>query len=218
MGVAMRAEPSFGEQKGMMQAPHVVKVLGDYYMFYGIGNNIAMAKSADGKTFARQLKGGRSGLLPDFKDTRDIMVLPVDGLFYGYFTAYPGPVYARTSTDLWNWSDPPEQVAYGGSVGTSGTMAQCPFVYYHKDSGYYYLFRTQGYGHNDPAEVIPPLSTIYRSKDPKQFGIHTDQYMVGTVPVAAPEIFDHQGQTYLAGLAADLQGIYIVRLKWVPKP
>ena len=176
-----------------------------------------MAKSQDGETFARQLNNGHSRLFPDFKHTRDIMVLNVAGTYYGYFTAYPGPVYVRTSNDLHDWSDPPEQVAYGGSVGTSGTAAQCPFVYYHGASGYYYLFRTQGYGVADPKEKIPPLSSVYRSKDPTQFGIHTDRYLVCQLPVAAPEIIEHEGQTYLAALLPDLQGIRMVRLKWAPK-
>src|SRR5271156_4286361 len=55
MGIAMMADPNFGETEGGLQAPFVLKEGSDYYMFYGTWEHIAMAKSEDGKTFARQL-------------------------------------------------------------------------------------------------------------------------------------------------------------------
>lgn len=55
MGIAMMADPNFGETEGGLQAPFVLKEKSNYYMFYGDFEHIALAKSMDGKTFARQL-------------------------------------------------------------------------------------------------------------------------------------------------------------------
>jgi hypothetical protein len=65
MGIAMMADPNFGETEGGLQAPFVLREGSDYYMFYGNWEQIAMAKSKDGKTFARQLMpDGKSGQMP----------------------------------------------------------------------------------------------------------------------------------------------------------
>jgi hypothetical protein len=104
-------------------------------------------------------------------------------------------------------------VAFGGKAGTGFTSAECPFVWYHAASGYYYMFRTQVYGN-------PGRSTVYASKDPANFGINDDRFLVGTLPVAAPEIIEHEGQTYIAGLLPSLKGIRIAKLEWetITKP
>jgi hypothetical protein len=41
---------------------------------------------------------------------------------------------------------------------------------------------------------------------------------VTTLPVAAPEIIQHDGRWYLAALRPDLKGIQITGLEWVPAP
>jgi hypothetical protein len=117
---------------------------------------------------------------------------------------------ARTSKDMIHWSAP-HRVAYVGSAGNGKYSAECPFVYYHKPSGYYYLLRTQSYGER-------ARSTIYRSKNPLDFGKDNDPYMVGVMPYAAPEIIESEGGTYIAVLLPNLKGIQIARLKFAPKP
>ncbi len=77
------------------------------------------------------------------------------------------------------------------------------------DSGCYYLFRTQRY-RNDPQ------TSVYRSKDPLDFGVEDDKYLVCTLPVAAPEIIKHDGQYYIASLLPNLKGIRIAPLSWAP--
>jgi hypothetical protein len=216
MGIAMEADPNFGETEGGLQAPYVIRHNGEYLMFYGDWEHISLAKGVDGKTFARQLMAdGKSGMFTEGigNNTRDPMVLPIGDLFYLYYTAYPnrmGADYLRTSKDLRTWSAS-KKVAFGGAAGTNPYSAECPFVYYHRSSGYYYLFRTQRYGEN-------AQSSVYRSKDPADFGVQNDQYLVGTVPYAAPEIIDCQGQTYIAVLLPGLKGIQIAKLKFAPKP
>jgi hypothetical protein len=46
------------------------------------------------------------------------------------------------------------------------------------------------------------------------FGINDDRFLVGMLPVAAPEIIEHDGQTYIASLLPSLKGIRIARLEW----
>lgn len=215
MGIAMMADPNFGETEGGLQAPYVLKVGSDYYMFYGTWEHIAVAKGKDGKTFARQLlPDGTSGMFTEGigANTRDPMVLKVRSLYYIYYTAYPerhGADYVRTSKDLIHWS-PSARVAFGGSEGSGPGSAECPFVYYDKASGYYYLLRNQRYGQN-------AQFTVYRSKDPKDFGKDDDKDLVETMPYAAPEIVEFEGQAYLAVLMPNLKGIEIAKLKWAPK-
>lgn len=216
MGIAMEADPNFGETEGGLQAPYVMRYRGEYLMFYGDFEHICLARGMDGKTFARQLgPDGKSGMFSEGlgDNTRDPMVLRIGDLFYLYYTAYPnrmGADYVRTSPDLRTWS-PSKKVAAGGAAGTNPYSAECPFVYRHQASGFYYLFRTQRYGENSQ-------TSIYRSKDPADFGVDNDKYLVGTIPFAAPEIIDHEGQTYIAALLPSLKGIQVARLKFAPKP
>ncbi len=215
MGIAMEADSSFGETPGGLQAPHVVKLGAEYVMFYGDWENICKARSVDGKTFARQLEpNGKSGMFTEGPgaNTRDPMMLRVGNLYHIYYTAHKdkqGTDYVRTSRDLKAWS-PSKKVAFGGAAGTGPWSAECPFVYYHKPSGYYYLFRTQRYGPNHQ-------TSVYRSKNSTDFGINDDRYLVGTLPVAAPEIVEHEGQLYIAALLPTLKGIQIAKLKFAPK-
>jgi hypothetical protein len=216
MGIAMEADPNFGETEGGLQAPYVVKEGSEYLMFYGDWEHIALAKSADGKTFARQLgPDGKSGMFTHGigANTRDPMVLKIGETFHLYYTAYPerrGADYVRTSKDLKTWT-PAKEVASGGSAGTGPGAAECPFVYFHKASNYYYLFRTQHYAEK-------PQSSVYRSRNPLDFGVESDEYLVGTIPCAAPEIIEYDGHIYIAALLPNLKGIRIAKLKWAPKP
>jgi hypothetical protein len=175
-----------------------------------------MAMSKDGKTFARQLMPGKvSGMFGEQpgSNTRDPMVLKIGSLYYCYYTASPngqGVDYARTSKDMVHWSSS-QKVAYGGSPGNGPWSAECPFVYFHKASGYYYLLRNQFYGEH-------AKFTVYRSKNPLDFGKNNDRNIVETMPYAAPEIIESGGQTYLAVLLPNLKGIQIAKLKFAKKP
>jgi hypothetical protein len=221
MGIAMMADPNFGETEGGLQAPFVIKEGSDYYMFYGNWEKIALAKSKDGKTFARQLMpDGKSGLFGEDAghNTRDPMVIKIGSLYHIYYTAFQdgrGIDFTRTSKDLVHWSDS-QKVAYGGSAGDGPSSAECPFVYYDKTSGYYYLLRNQYYGHNSHNGQDAQFK-VYRSKDPLDFGKGDDHDLVETMPFAAPEIIESEGKTYLAVLLPNLKGIQVARLKWVPK-
>jgi hypothetical protein len=211
MGIAMMTDPGFGETEGGTQAPFVLKEDSNYYMFYGDWEHIALAQSRDGKTFARQLMpNGHSALFGEKPgNTRDPMVLKIGQIYYCYYTASTGGMgidYVRTSKDKIHWSNP-RKVAFGGSQGDGPFSAECPFVYYHKASGYYYLLRNQYYGAN-------AQFAVYRSKNPLDFGQDSDRYLVETMPYAAPEIVNANGQLYIAVLLPNLKGVQIARLKF----
>jgi hypothetical protein len=215
MGIAMQADVKLGEQKGGLQAPHVIRVGKLYYMFYGDWRRICLAKSEDGKNFKRVLNENRQ---PDlftgpYNNTRDAMVLVKDKKYYCYYTGHLaeqnlGAGFCRTSNDLRTWSEP-VMVAAGGRASGTKYSAECPHVVYRRDTGLYYLFRTQRYGRNN-------ISSIYASPDPLNFGVNDDRYFIGTLPVAAPEIVKHNGRYYIAALLPSLKGIRIAKLKWVP--
>ena len=59
--------------------------------------------------------------------------------------------------------------------------------------------------------------SVYRSKDPLDFGKGSDRYLVETMPYAAPEIIESDGQLYLAVLLPNLKGIQIAKLTFAPK-
>lgn len=212
MGIAMQADPSLGETPGGLQAPHVIRHDGRFWMFYGDWVHICLATSQDGITFKREIGlDGRTAMFAEGPDdnTRDPMVTRIGDRWYCYYTAFPndrGAVYARTSTDLRTWSDA-KIVAFGGRAGEGRYASECPHVV--TLDGYHYLFRTQHYGTEEQ-------TSVYRSKDPLDFGINDDRCFVCTLPIAAPEIVFAGGRMYIAWLLPSLKGIQVARLEWTP--
>jgi hypothetical protein len=181
-------------------------------MLYGDWVSIRRATSRDGKRFQRVLEPRGGALFSEGPvcNTRDPMLIDVNGTWHCYYTAHPegrGAVYCRTSRDLARWS-PSVRVAAGGEAGEGPYAAECPHVVFR--GGFFYLFRTQRYAPD-------PETRVYRSADPLAFGIDDDRQLVGVLPVAAPEIVTHQGEDYLAALLTDLRGIRITRLRWRPQ-
>ncbi len=221
-GVVMTADTALGETAGGLQAPHVVLHNNLYYMAYGDWNNICFAVSYDGKTFTRVIREtGNTGAFCEHPgaNTRDAMLLKIGDEWLCYYTAFPpatppaektskGYVFVRRSRDLYNWSDSCV-VAYGGQAGHNIWSCECPHVVAY--DGAYYLFRTQRYGPD-------ALTTVYASPNPYHFGIDNDQYLVGELNVAAPEIIIHQGSYFIAALDPNYDGIRIAPLKWIPQP
>jgi hypothetical protein len=216
VGIAMQGDPSVGEPVGGLQAPHVLSVGSTYHMVYGDFTDICHATSSDGKSFTRVLgPDGRVGMFNDSDGdpaagTRDPMILPDGDHLIVYDTASPnltGADYAHTTTDFSTFG-PSTMVARGGSTGSGGASAECPFVVSLK--GMYYLFRTQRYG-------ADAQTTVYRSPDPMSFGIDDDSYEIETLPVAAPEIVHDGDDWYIAYLLPSLQGIQLAKLAWDPQ-
>jgi hypothetical protein len=216
MGIVMRADPALGETLGGLQSPFVFRAGDAFQMLYGDFQSIARARSTDGKSFERQPQRGISGLFGDGPqvNTRDPMTLEIGGVWHVYYTASletgsarrVAGIYCRTSHDLNRWSKP-TLVAIGGAAGHDGGAMECPFVT--KRGDWYYLFTTQLYRN--------PSTNVYRSKDPLYFAIEDDSGLVATLPVAAPEILEHDGRQYIAALMPELDGIRVAPLEWVEK-
>jgi hypothetical protein len=219
-GIAMEADTSLGEEKAGLQAPFVLKERNIYYMFYGDWNRICLASSSDGKNFSRVLNNNGNPALfsGPMYNTRDAMVLKTKGIFYCYYTAHlkendktdqpKSAVFCRTSKDIHNWSEP-VVVSRGGSAAKQtnwfGGDSECPFVIKIKDR--YILFRNQLYGKNS-------LNTQYSSTNPLDFGVDNDDFKIGQLPVAAPEVIKVKGQYYIVALKPALDGIRVAKLKF----
>jgi sucrose-6-phosphate hydrolase SacC (GH32 family) len=181
-------------------------------MFYGDWTHICHATSRDGKTFERVADAqGQTGLFGEGADAnaRDPMVLRVGDLFHCYYTAFPGQkgaVFCRTSKDMAAWSEA-KVVASGGSAGTGPFSHECPHVVYLPEHGLYCLFHTQRYGQD-------AQTSVYASKDPLNFGVDDDRFLVCRLPVAAPELVLHEGKWHIASLLPSLKGIRVARLRW----
>ena len=216
-GIALQADPALGETQGGLQAPYIIRHEGRFWMFYGDWVNICLATSTDGKTFTRHRNtDGKPqlnfvGPVDRDRNTRDPMVLRIGGKWHCYYTAHPankGSDYVRTSDDLLNWGAE-RVVAARGRSGDGPYSAECPFVV-EPQPGHFYLFRTQAYGKD--AQTM-----VYHSRNPLDFGIDNDaEHYVTTLPVAAPEVFQHEGRWFVAALLPSLKGIQITRLEWVP--
>jgi hypothetical protein len=213
MGIALRGDRQYGETPGGLQAPFVVCVPDRYLMFYGDWVSICLATSVDGKTFRRaSIDGDGPQLFSEGKgnNTRDPMLLDIDGTWHCYYSAMPGDqgaMFVRRSKDLTDWSKSKTlKVLSGGSPGRLWFHAECPHVVHH--AGYFYLFRTSNYRGD-------PRTTVYRSKDPTDFGLDDDAKIVATLPVAAPEIILRAGRYWLAALNPQLDGIRITTLEFV---
>ncbi len=208
-GVTMQADSTLGETRGGLQAPYVLDINREFLMFYGDWQNIAIAQSPRGVNFKRIVKRGIAGVFGGGPrdNTRDAMVIQIDQKYYCYYTKSPdgiGAIYCRTSTDLEQWSFP-VMVCFGGQAGMKGSSLECPYVV--NMDGYYYLFATQRY-------LGKPVTSVYRSLDPRDFGIDDDSNFIGTLPIAAPELIQHKDQWYIAALNVQLDGIRIAPLQW----
>jgi len=214
MGIAMQAIASVGEQQGGLQAPFVFRDGPEFVIFYGGWESICSASRYDGKRFDRRVNAnGKVTLFGEGPDanTRDPMVIRIGDLWHCYYTAHPGRQgadYCRTSRDLKIWSDA-KIVARGGEAGAGPYSAECPFVV-ELSRGEFYLFRTQRYGKD-------AISRLYHSHDPMDFGVdHDANHLVGTIPVAAPEILRVGEKWYMAALLPTLKGIQVREFTWEP--
>jgi len=216
MGIAMMAEPNFGETEGGLQAPYVVRKAAAYYMFYGDWVHICLAKGWDGKTFARHLNTDQlAGLFAEKPGTssRDPMVMTYRDRYYMYYTAVPeekGAIYCRISTDLVSWGDS-FIVSSGGSAGDGPSDAECPFVFYRSQDYAFYLFRA----HPDKKSGEYRTS-IYRSENPLDFGVESDRCLVGSLPYEVVRIIKDGPEFFISSLNADYTGIRLARMSWVP--
>ncbi len=220
-GIVMTGMVEYGENKWVLQAPHVLKYDdGKFRKVYGIGNTIAMAESDDGVNFTRVIRDGKSELFPgpsgmNLSGARDPCVLKDGDTYYCYYAVtgspygeYPGAILCRTSTNLVDWSDN-VIVSTGGAGGTSSVNAECPYII--KRFGLYYLFRSG----------TDSDTYVYCSDNPLDFGINDDsKYYTGLdLDMDVVEILHHEGQDYFVRTGtnpmSDDRAYRMQKLKWV---
>ncbi len=210
-GVVARADREWGERdtpgREQMQAPYFLKMDDTYYCFYNSAG-IRIMTSTDGKNYERPRFKENGNLLYD-RGGRDVMVMVDDSVYYAYSTISTvarddwlrGFVSLRTSTDLKRWSDY-TVVSEGGRAGNGAVSAESPFVL--KYGEYYFLFRSSSSSGS---------TYVYRSRDPYNFGVNNDEYLVAELPIWAPEIILENEQWYISDIA-DFQGVMLAKLRW----
>jgi hypothetical protein len=141
------------------------------------------------------------------------MVMAYRDRYYIYYTGVPeekGAIYCRMSTDLMTWGDS-VVVSSGGIGGNGPTSAECAFVYYLPHDYAFYLFRAH------PVEGSEEFRTsIYRSQNPLDFGVDSDEYLVGSLPFEVVRIIKDGPEFYMTSLNPDYDGIRLAKMKWVP--
>jgi hypothetical protein len=210
-GIAMHADPSLGETPGGLQAPCVFRPSPGkpFHMLYGDWTHICLATSEDGKSFTRQPVNGKSGRFGEGKDdnARDPFAIKIGDVWHVYYTAHPnrhGTTFCRTTRDFETFSDA-KVVARGGVAGEHVSSAECPQVI--RRGEWYYLTRTVRYQPD-------PLTHVYASTNPLDFGVDDDRCHIGTLPIAAPEFVQDGDREFVAALMPDLKGIRVAKLMW----
>ena len=121
-------------------------------------------------------------------------------------------IMARTSSDLFEWSDPVQVMSTPEPADVYRT-AESPFVLYR--NGLYYLF-VSGFDYGRVA--------LYISEDPFNFGDPAAN-KISEMSGHAPEIITENGIDYIGGAAIaskpggqpgehDMRGVYVQQLKW----
>ena len=206
------ADTKTGELAGGLQAPFVFRDGARFVMFYGGWNDICSATS-DGRQDLCRRKTDASGKVTLFGtpsgNTRDPMVIRIGDRWHCYYTAHPenrGAVYCRTSPDLTSWSEA-RIVARGRPIGRWSVFGGVPVC-----GG----IRTRAVLSLPQSDLRKGAKcSVYFSHDPLDFGVaHDDGHFVCTLPIAAPEIINHEGQYYIVALLPSLKGIQVAKLTW----
>ncbi len=211
-GIAARAQPEWNEKvtksgEESIQAPFFMKTDTGYYCFYN-SNGARLMFSRGGNDFKRIRFKDNNNLLYK-KVGRDMMVLKDGQTYFSYSTVTTvsgdgwlhGMVIVRTSKNLRHWSDY-SIVSQGGQAGNGAVSAESPFVV--RLDGFYYLFRSSSITFN---------TYVYRSKNPYDFGVNTDEKLVTVLPIKAPEVISHNNNWFISDLA-DFTGIRLYHLRW----
>ena len=215
MGIFMTSDADEAHREGQLQAPHVVRDEGRYFMIYSSNGAAFLLSSLDGKSFRRET--AHDGDTRLFAMNRDVMLFdnrPRDGLWYAYYTwirpdrvpeRQNHSVGVRTASVLRGpWS---EVVDVG--VGTRSLPddpydfinAESPFVLFR--AGYYYRWEQMN---------------VFVSEDPTRW---PDRELTTMMPgnprgLLAPEVVEQDGRFYLAGYRydEDRHGIYMAAFSW----
>jgi len=211
-GIFRTSDPALGHQEGVLQAPHLVKEDGVFWLFYSSNGARAMT-SKDGKSFepARTADGN----LKFFDMPRDVMLLDNrarDGKWYAFYTDIVPGQYAerknhtvsfRTAAKLagpWSAEKTDAGVVTPPPAGYLFFYAESPFIQFRK--GWFYRFEQLN---------------VLASKEPTRWAGPAVASLAGknVFEYISPEVVEHEGRTYLAAYKDHGKGgIYLARLDW----
>ena len=184
-----------GELKPLF-APYILQRDGVYHMIYG-PSDMRLATSKD--LFSWTPKGT---LFSQDGGARDPCVLPFEGRYHMVYVA-GNSLYARTSTDLVTWSDPPRVVFEMDRPGSP----ESPVLLRRGDD--FYLFWCIYDGTNG---AYDNRTYVFRSSDPLDF---RDARPLAMLQAHAPEVFcDEDGDWYIASVEWPHRGVSIAPLSW----
>jgi len=210
VGVVARAQARFGERvkdsgEETMGAPFFLKERDTWYWFYHSAG-FRLMTSSDGVNFERAADWGPKGNLTSIPGCRDVTIMKHDDTFYSYAAvttpdAKRGYIVAATSPDLKQWNN--RGIVCEAPPGQNGKVsAESPFVVC-KD-GLFYLWRASSHDFR---------TSVYRSADPLDFAPGTDDKLIDTVRLKAPEVIQYGGKWFITDLH-DFQGIRMSELTW----
>lgn len=179
-------------------APYIVKHGIEYRMFYS-PTSIRYATSPDLMNWT-----ARGELFHQRDGGRDPTVFQHDGIYTMLLTAGTG-IVARTSTDLFIWSEP--TTVYEMPEGQGGG-AESPTMAQRGDD--FYLFWCRW----DPKidDAYQHITWVFRSKDPLDF---RDGEPIAQLEAHAPEIFqDEHVDWYVTSVEWPHRGLSIAPLVW----
>lgn len=208
-GVMLRADTACGERihEGLehIGAPFFLRKGQKWFCFYH-SNGIRVLTSSNGRDYERATDWGPSGNLTGIPGGRDVMIMHHHGLYYSYatITADDSPrsyVVAATSPDLHTWSVA-GNVCEAAAADNGKVSAESPFVVFYE--GWFYLWRASSHDF---------LTSIYRSRDPLDFGVGHYEKRIDEIPLKAPEILYSDGKWWITDLH-DFQGLRIAEMTW----
>lgn len=216
-GVFLTSDARPEHKEGQLQAPHVLRVGGTYYMFYNSAGAAFVLRSADGKAFTQHTTP--PGDVRFFPMNRDVMVFDNrarDGLFYAYYTwvrpsLYPDrnghTVGVRTARGLEGaWSEPSDV-----GVGTASVPGD-PFNFINAESPFV-LFRDGHYYRWEQMKVfVSQNPLVWPQTELTTLTPGDDRALI------APEIIEADDAFFVAGYKYKdaRHGIYMARLEWSP--
>lgn len=180
-------------------SPYIVFKDGLYHMIYG-PNDFRLAVSKD--LYIWEIKGT---VFSDGNGSRDPNIIYENGKYIIYYLKGKA-VYARTSDDLYNWSEPTSVFEF-----KVDGEPESPVVVMYDDI--YYLFVCRWDEDDIVYGAYDYRTYVYSSKDPMNFN---DSSLVTELRAHAPEVFcDSEGNWYISSAEYPKTGINIAKLEWV---
>ena len=180
-------------------SPCIARLETTYHMFYG-PNHMRLATSADLMSWTP-----RGTVFEAGGSARDPSLLQIDSTYLMTY-CIDDRVEARTTQDLWNWSEPRTVLRM-----PTGIAPESPCLIAH--NGTFYLFVCGWDGDWDGTSVqgaYQHQTWVYQSDDPARFARE-----VATLQAHAPEVIrSEDGRWYISSAEWPQRGVSLAELVW----